>query len=543
MLEILPSCQAMEEVYNGKSLAERLTGRFYTPDALAEQLADSIVQSARNLQSSRSLDVTDPFCGDGRLIQALLRSASSVGPLKERHWNIELRDRERAAATAAASRVSRTAAELGISADVTIKVGDTFDGPTSARFDIVVTNPPWELLKPDTRELSHMTEPEARAYKLRLRSACDKLDNRFPEAVGINAWGGWGTNLARCGWSLALRICRPLGVVGIVLPSTILADQSSENMRKFAFATNALREVLVYPAEARLFDRVDQPVAALTLLRSERSDAAELRLFDAERRPKRVLEVDTSAGALADQSWIIPVGFGAGAGGLLSSLSGLRTLRQIELDPETKLWLGRELDETRIAEKTTTGRGAPFIKGRMVARHQVVTQPCTSVLPELSQRMYSSELPRAVWRDVSRASQARRMIGTVIPKGWVAGNSLHVACFQDGDMAKTVALHAVLSSFVFEFQVRARLATGHMSLGVVRRARVPNFDQKTIKLLASRGRNALQTGGAVSASDSLEVAVAKAYGLDRASVINLLEYFPKIGDDEKDRIVRPRVWS
>ena len=76
------------------------------------------------------------------------------------------------------------------------------------------------------------------------------------------------------------------------------------------------------------------------------------------------------------------------------------------------------------------------------------------------------------------------MIGTIIPAGWVAGNSLHVAYYRDGDPVRLRALYAVLSSLVFEFQVRCRLATGHMSLGIVRSSRVPTLNDGWIRLLA-----------------------------------------------------------
>lgn len=544
MLDVIHADSTADEAYNGKTLTERLTGRFYTPDALAEQLARSILAAIDRRHVSNALKVTDPFCGDGRLVEALLREAAKCDNLRRLAWHIELRDRDEAAAQMAAIRVTNAAATIGISAKVDVRVGDTFEGSLNPRFDVVITNPPWELLKPDVRELSHMSEVGAANYKHRLRAASDRLDRTFPEAVGVNAWGGWSTNLARCGWSLSMQICRPGGVIGIVLPATILADQSSERIRRFVFEDNSLAEAAVFPAEARLFERVDQPVAALTIVRAERpSGDARLLLYGNQRMLLSTIALDVSPGSLAARGWSLSVGFGATAGRVLSRLDGLSTLGELEKSPDSGLWLGRELDETRITEKTAPGIAMPFVKGRMVGRHRIVSQPTTSVLPAVGSRFVSSKFPRFVWRDVSRASQKRRMIGTVIPAGWVAGNSLHVGCFRDGDMSKTVALHAVLSSFVLELQVRSRLSTGHMSLGVVRQSRIPSFKAQSIKRLAAAGRRALGSSEEGWASDALEVAVAREYGLDRSSMIAILEHFPKIDDDERERIAQVKAWQ
>jgi len=544
LFDLVPANLDEDSAYSGKTLTERLTGRFYTPDILADQLALSVLRTIRERHAGPMLAVTDPFCGDGRLVEALLRTASSEESFRRLKWQIELRDRDGEAANLAARRVANIAAQIGIVAEVSVSIGNSFEGSHEPRFDVVVTNPPWELLKPDVRELSHMSGEDASAHKLNLRAASDRLDSAFPEAIGENAWGGWSTNLARCGWSLALRICRAEGVVGIVLPSTILADQSSERIRRYAFAENNLTQVAVYPAEARLFDRVDQSVAVLTMVRQEQPGVgARLQVYDSQRELHSSHSLDISRSKLSARGWSLAVGFGASAGSLLSRFDGLLTLGELEKKSDSGLWLGRELDETRITEKTMPGAAIPFVKGRMIGRHRIVTQPTSSVLPSLGSRIASSKLPRAVWRDVSRSSQKRRMIGTVIPSGWVAGNSLHVACFKDGDMEKTVALHALLSSFAFELQVRSRLATSHMSLGIVRKARIPTFDSSTIRQLASAGRRALASTDGSSASDTLEVVVARAYGLDRTSMIALLEQFPKVDDEERDRITRPKAWS
>lgn len=529
------------QTYNGKTLSERLAGRFYTPSQLADDLAEQMVL-ALDPDSLSRITAADPFCGDGRLMTALLSAAANHPKLANLPWTIELRDRELAAAKTAVDRVRAVARRLGMVVEPQVIVGDTFACDISARFHLVITNPPWELLKPDRREFQHLLPAKAESYKEGLRATSRWLDSRFPDARADGAWGGWGTNLARCGWDLCLRIACKGGVVGIILPATIMGDQSSISMRRKAFGSAQLIDAATYPSEARLFDRVDQPVVALTMrARTRAAGAGRVRFFDADRIVAGQHAVTLDRPAMEARGWTIPVGRPSGCDHLSDVFKSLPTLRSLEGNGPGHLWLGRELDETRILEKVKRGTRNPFIKGRMVGRHEVAEQPTMSVLPSLCTGFHSTAHPRAVWRDVARATSKRRMIGTVIPAGWVAGNSLHVACFRDGNLDRTLTLHALLTSFVVEGQVRARLTTGHMSLGIVRQAHVPHLSRGLVAKLAPLARDTIAARDA-SSEHRLEVAVAKAYGLDRHQMARLLDDFPKLDGQERDALTCAIAW-
>lgn len=331
------------------------------------------------------------------------------------------------------------------------------------------------------------------------------------------------------------------GVLGIVLPATILADQASATMRRSALRRTRLVDIAAYPSEARLFARTDQPVVAATFIAEAREGlGATVRLFNADRSLKARRALTMSGVALAAQQYSLSVGFGAEASDLLTILSQLPRFSDLEGSNSNSLWAGRELDETRIQAKIQSGMRYPFIKGRMVRRHQVVAIPEGSVRSVLAEKFYSIAFERVVWRDVARASQKRRMIGAIIPAGWVAGNSLHVAHFRNGSPEQLRALHAVLSSFVMEFQVRSRLSTGHMSLGAVRVAHVPDMSRSVVRTLAVEAQAALMAGK--EAAPSLEVAVARAYGLGRDAMAAIVDQFPKVDGAERAAVLDSALW-
>lgn len=531
--------------YGGKTLLERTTGRFYTPNLMAVDLANRIVQSLVPVAADKNLELTicDPFCGDGRLVAEVLFAAAKRKALRGYRWKVKLFDVDPDSTEQAASYITDVATALRITITLEVTTGDTFltdiDG---ADCDVIVTNPPWEHIKPDARELREMSDRQQLEYKGLLRLRSQLLDQRFSYAASPGQWAGWGTNLARCGWELSLRMCKKGGVVGIVLPTTLLADQASANLRKYALSESTLLSIASYPAEARLFDRVDQAVTTIVSMRSTPNDGnqnASLRTFHSDLSVAADVRLRRNSEQLEMDAYALPVGFGAAASHLSEKLAHLSALNALESHRTGALWTGREVDETRMSEKVTAGTRHPFIKGKMIERHGIKVQPDVSVRPEfVPTRSVTHE--RIVWRDVSRTSQARRMIATIIPANWVAGNSLHVAFFRDGDPLRLRALYAVISSYVLEFQVRTRLATGHVSLGVVRSARIPDLTiDRTVKTLAEAATAALRGNG----TDLLEVTVAKAYGLQREDYAEMLNCFPKISPAERDGLLSKDIWT
>jgi hypothetical protein len=113
----------------------------------------------------------------------------------------------------------------------------------------------------------------------------------------------------------------------------------------------------------------------------------------------------------------------------------------------------------------------------------------------------------------------------LVPEGHVTGNSLGVACFRGGSRARIEGLVAVMNSFVFELQVRAALATAHVSLGTVRRCAVPTLREEL-----------------VGPSPEVEVRVARAYGLRRDAFATILDAFPGLTAEERAAHLAKELW-
>lgn len=526
--------------YAGKSLVERVTGKFYTPDFLGCKLANSIVDELDSQPQKLRYSICDPFGGDGRLITALLNKLYERG-YEESQFLIIVKDIDQEALNLASQSIFATAKALGLNVSVETEVGDSFYSEDRKFYDVVVTNPPWELLKPDRREMAHLSDSEAIAYKRWLKERCLKLHELYPEAKGLRHWGGWGTNLARCGWALSIRNCKPSGILGIVLPGTIFADQTSQPVRQKAFEKGQLCSVATFPAEARLFERVDQPVVLATFrMNKEPSLKADMEVFNRDKSVASSHKFASGSEEHKARGYTIPVTFGFNSGDILPLFDGLPTFKSLEGEGSQQLWAGRELDETRVAQKLCESGTNLFVKGRHITRHTPSKDTEFSVLPEFVPEKPSIRCHRVVWRDVARSSQARRMIVGIIPPNWVAGNSLHVAFFRDDDVCRLKALYAILSSYVFEFQVRTRLSTGHMSLGVVREGRLPDLTPSLVDKLATVTSKVISDK---TQHAEYEVTVAKSYGLSREIFAEIIDAFPKLDSNERNELLNPQLWA
>ncbi len=515
----------------------RLTGRFYTPLEIAGALAARAVASGFQPQC-----VCDPFCGDGRLVVAWLRRAAIDQNAIERLSEVRVFDYDAEAVHTARSAIGALLQDLGLSARVRLVAlsGDTFRRVPleTASVDLLLTNPPWELLKPDSRDAVELPGE----YRQSLRGYAEWLDREFPgcKSASGKAVTGYGVNLARAGAIASARLLRASAAMYIVLPAAIFADQASSPFRASLFQRLDVSGIEYYPAEAKFFDSVDQAFVTLAAREGGPTRCFQLTRFDAARNQVESRE-HILRSSLSDP---LALNVAGDAEEIVRLICGQHaSLSMLEEDLRIGLRLGRELDETRLAESfgSVVG-GIPFLKGRHVFPFQVKRESIDYIDPTKRQIPATVLERRIAWRDVSRPTQRRRMHVAFVPPRNVTGNSLGIAFLRTGDAKALSALLAVMNSLVFELQVRTKLATTHVSQGVLRRCAAPltllleSPERERLLLMLDRRLNSsIELPG-------LEVAVARAYGLDRDAFASVLPAFPKLRAEERDALLYKELW-
>jgi Alw26I/Eco31I/Esp3I family type II restriction m6 adenine DNA methyltransferase len=527
--------QADTTTFNGKSVQQRAAGRFYTHELIGHALTRRVAE--RVSSGSGSVSVIDPFAGDGRLIVWLIPLLAARGV---EHLDAALWDQDEDAVEKAVRAVTEAAATAGLSTHVNAWAGDTFDRAAveRRRWDVVLTNPPWELLKPDRREMKMLPEELRDEYVAELKAFDQRLAREFPLSQPSRRFAGWGTNLSRVGTEVALRLTAEGGVGGVVCPSSLLADSTTAALRRWLLERFALVDVAHYPAEARLFDGVDMPCCTFVAVRGAQQNGTRLTRIGASRRIIDEARVSLSRDWLEQREYSIPIEYGANGMALLERLDHHPRFATLEHLAPDGLWAGRELDETNRASFTLERGVHPFVRSRHVHRLRRVAPPEEFVDTSLRKIPISAQRVRLVWRDISRPSQKRRVHASLLPAGCVTGNSVSVAYFRDGSQQRTLALLGLVSSLPFEFQVRSLLMTHHVSLSTLRCTRLPRLDAHASALLAEATLACLEERP--GAESALEVGAARAYGLGPEEWNGIVSHF---GLSAKERDGLELAWS
>ncbi|MEN9518242.1 MAG: (cytosine-5-)-methyltransferase [Cyanobacteriota bacterium] len=516
-----------------KDFVTKIMGRFYTPKLVGQQLVGAMLKIIEK-ENIPVIRIVDPFCGDGRLVCWLLEELVSTQNLLSHTIDVELWDCDRSALKKAVAKVSQIGIELQLPLTVKSREIDTFEHSLEhiGNFNIVITNPPWEVLKPDSRELKNLTKQQVQEYKNWLKDKDETLTKLYPLSQPKRKFSGWGTNLARCGTEVALRLTGREGVCGLISPASLLADQMTEELRRWVFHEHNIHEIAYYPAEARLFDKVDQSSITLVASTGKSSKFSPLlTVFDKKCEVKNQNFLTLSWDEMEATELTLPVHFGAEQIQLFKKWRSLPTFGELEGNAPMQLWAGRELDETRHQRYLAEKGDYLFLKGRMIQRFEIVDQPQQYVGHNGPKIPPSADYHRIAWRDVSRPSQKRRLHASLIPPGWVTGNSLHVTYFRDGNVKRLKALLAIMNSFVFEFQLRTYLATSHVSLGSVRKVRIPSLTEtKLVEKLACLVDQCLE--GNQDSQLEIETQVAEIYGLNSNEFKLLLSAFDKLSSTE-----------
>jgi len=256
----LSDSNGSESMYVTKSLLVRTMGRFYTPEFIVANLADITIRgiSLRKLDSFR---VADPFCGDGRLVVALLNRARELGISHKTVWHVSLWDCDSTAVQEAASAVVSAARKACIRVRLDTRCQDSLLALQSdwGSFDCVITNPPWETLKPDSRETAGANGKKRTVYLRALKMYDQRLAMVLPLSQPRRKFSGWGTNLSRCGTEVAFKLLKHRGICSIVIPPSLLTDQSSSALREWMWKNVTFLDVCHYPASPYLECHPVQP--------------------------------------------------------------------------------------------------------------------------------------------------------------------------------------------------------------------------------------------------------------------------------------------
>jgi hypothetical protein len=455
---------------------------------------------------------------------ALARAVAATGA-----WPRELTDPQAAMLAAAKSALPW---------DLTFPEAFWPSGETADRvgFDAVLSNPPWDIMQPNTAEF--LARFDLAILDASSRQAAHAVRDRLLADAGVaRAWRDhqafftcqrravgrlyqhqrFGAHGAVMGGKLDLyrlfaermvRLNGPEGAIGMVVPSAFHANEGATGIRKFYLQQTRIEQCLSFENRKNLFDIHARFKFALVVARRPgptQSIRCGFYLTD-------FADIDETAHHLD-----YDVGFITESGGAYATLLELRdsedlTLARRLLGHRHKFggWvaaqgisLSREIHMTDDAHRFSAIRDArhaghapcrhfelPVHEGKTIHqfRDRWDTPPRYAIravdLADKPLSGASARHYRAACREIARSTDERTAIATMLPPGVLCGHTISVERTpMRRPNAAALSLIGLMNSFPFDWQLRQK-AAAHVSLYILAELAVPALASDTHRLLA-----------------------------------------------------------
>jgi N-6 DNA Methylase len=412
---------------------------------------------------------------------------------------------------------------------------DTAGAPlTSAGFDAIIGNPPWEMLRGEHQDAPPLV--------------------RFTRGGGIYRLQGRGhANLYQLFLERALTLLAPEGRLGVVVPSGLALDAGSAALRRYLFDRCAVDSIVGFENREAIFP-IHRSLRFLLLTATRGGPTGAVACRFGERDPRALDRIpDGTAPSDAFPVTLTPE--------LIARVSGdhmvipeLRTQIDLRIAEKTAAapvlgspqgWrarFGRELNATDDAEAfRAPGRGLPIIEGKQLAPFVVdlgasrFSVSRTEAHARLGGDPFSR--PRLAYRDVASAGNRLSLIAAIVPPGCVTTHT--VFCLKAAmATADQQVLCALLNSYVANFLVRQRIGT-HLSAAIIERLPVPRPERGSIPYedLRNLSCRLASDPANVDAAARVQARAAAVYGLSKDELAHVLETFPLVPADRRAAVL------
>jgi len=148
-------------------------------------------------------------------------------------------------------------------------------GDAALGFEFLVMNPPYDLLKPNRLEFMRLYNAKD-TYQVKdfenLRRSIEEEVKFYRKSGHYNLALANVLNLYKLMIERALIITSPTAILGFIVPSTLLCDESTGKLRKEILSKYRIKTIFDFPESARVFHGVSQAVCIVAIDKSERGE-------------------------------------------------------------------------------------------------------------------------------------------------------------------------------------------------------------------------------------------------------------------------------
>ncbi len=417
-------------------------------------------------------------------------------------------------------------------------------------FDFILFNPPYERLKPNLAEFVRenlkagyveINLEEYRSYKTLINEDLNYYRNSGEYRHSIFST----LNTYQLFIERAIQIAKQGGHIGFVVPSTLLGDSSSRNLRRYLLFENEIKSVDEFTESARLFPNVTQSVC-VTVVKKEGSSKS----FPVRNWLESIEDAYSTPSYRVTTKGITEV-FGKSLAIPRVNAEDWKILQKIHSHPTLSSyeWILNhrgELDLTLDKQFIKEGKG-PFrlIRGRDIGRYNLL--PTTQNLEHVSlslfkkskknsERIHHSDNPRLACQQVSNLRNRWRLKFSRIEDGFILANSCNYVAVKLGSPQFALDyLLGIFNSLLLNWRFYVSSTNNHVSNRELALLPVVNPLEDRNRDLAKRIAKQVKTIKKNTARiiPEIEALVFKLYGISSEEVERILRSRDFERDEEK----------
>lgn len=325
-------------------------------------------------------------------------------------------------------------------------------------FDIVVTNPPYKLLKANANKYGNGENKEF------IENIVDYIRKENIYSLNEGTLNYYKLFVEE----IILNYTNKNSLIGLLIPRTILNDKQSEKLRNYIIANNRLSTIYNIPEKNDFFPDVAQSFCFFSIDKSRKGEEISIvdEVSNADDLNKKPISISISQAKEISSSIIV------------ESNTGVKILKKIHANPKLASIthianLRGELDLTLhkkfITESPTKYR---LIKGANI-REFSIEEPnnyvCDDFLGLINGKHHYVINSRIVCQQISNINSSKRLKFAFVQPNYILGNSCNFIALQTSNSlfkAKDISLYyllGILNSFLMDWRFRLSNSNNHVS--------------------------------------------------------------------------------
>ena len=322
-------------------------------------------------------------------------------------------------------------------------------------FDIIVSNPPYAILKVNKKE------NKKEAYRKYYDELTAKINNEvsyFNKSEYYQYSTEGMLNYYKLSIEMMLNLAKKDASLGIICPATLFTDCSAKKLRKYLLLKNTISEISYYPENANLFDNVSQATVIFYLTKNEKTTDINIKVKN-DSFVVNIKDIEKSFSNL-EIPYINKTGWE-----ILHKLSRFKKLKE-NSDIRNKRG---ELDLT-LYKRFITNTPTKFrlVRGNMISEENgIIDKNNEFVLEEFIKNKSEDYLvndfnqSRLICQQISNIDTLKRLNFTISDKSDIIANSCNYLTVKNKNSIKP--LLAIMNSYLLNWRFKISSGNNHIN--------------------------------------------------------------------------------